>query len=402
MSLSITHASDSPSSRPFPTLPNELIGEILLESVLSTSDLARCCLVSRQFLPAARQLLYHSIRFTIYSDLHETGSLYALSRNSRVLRNTLASSTSLASLVRHLTLLPRRRPPEEPPSRTTSTWAAQIALCLATPFPHLERLSLPELADHSVHTETEIFSTRDRCLFELCLDGARVDRDFGPQSPPVNVKKLRCLVLEEPDARFHLPAALTVLDINMSSMWSQDFSFDFDDPGASRLEVIRLPIQAASTPLGRFTHLRHIVLHQGLHLDFDLTGASSIADCSSLKTLAFEVRQAPPRRHFLVFLLAFLLSSPPSLTRLEFPLFVPLDVLAALLDPTADPPFRLEILALSAGIAFDPKNAANFENLRSLCTSHGIQIELMNGRRDVFCEYWIRLAPSPQSRSHRS
>ncbi|GAA6021278.1 hypothetical protein JCM11491_005787 [Sporobolomyces phaffii] len=260
---------------PLPTLPTELIDEILLESVFSTSDFVRCCLVSRQFLPIAQQLLYYSVQITTYF----------------------------------------ARSPDSP-----------------------------------LH------------------------------SHPLNVRKLRCLILDRYSARVHLPAALTVLDIGKIWTSTYDFSLDFYDPSSSRLEVIRLPIQSASTNLGRFKHLHHLVLHQFPFEDIDLTGPSFIADCSSLKTLAFEYCDAS----FLGQLLAFLLSSPASLTRLEFPLYIPFDVLTSLLDPSVRPPFRLEILALSAGTAFDPKNAANFENLRSLCTSQGIQIELMKGPRDVF------------------
>ncbi|GAA6021281.1 hypothetical protein JCM11491_005789 [Sporobolomyces phaffii] len=362
---------------PLPTLPTELINEILLERVLSTSDLARCCLVSRQFLPAARQLLYHSIQFRIYSDLRETGSLYALSRDSRVLCNTLTSSTSLASLVRRLRLQLRDLPADGyMPSQTTSTRSAQMALCFATPFPRLERLSLPELADCDPQTLLRFFSGRNQTLPEICLEFAHLARDFGSQAPPLQVKKLRCLVLTRLDEHFHLPALLTVLDIDNFPIGP----LHFHNPHASRLEVVRLPIHAASTSLSGFKHLRHVVLHQRSLHDVDLTGASSIADCSSLKTLAFKFLWAASRSQ----LLALLLASPASLTRLEFSGLVPFAVLALLLDPSVRLPFRLEVLALRAKSTSKRSNAVNVDTIRSHCAAREIKIELTKGRRDVF------------------
>ncbi|GAA6019778.1 hypothetical protein JCM11491_005249 [Sporobolomyces phaffii] len=255
---------------PLPTLPTELINEILLESVLSEGDLVRCCLVSRQFLPIAQQLLYYSVEFTSYivtsSDVLVGTTLCALSPRSRALLNTLALSTSLANLVRHLILLP------------------------------------------------------------------------------------------------------------------PDRSLDFYEPEASRLEVIRLPIQAASTTLSGFKHLRHVAFHHTFQRDFKVPSTVSIADCTALKTLAFQFLLNPSKSH----LLAFLLASPASLTRLEFPRLIPFDVLTSLLDHSVRPPFRLEVLALSAGTASKPNNAVQFANVRSLCDSQGIKIELMRRSRDVF------------------
>ncbi|GAA5986505.1 hypothetical protein JCM5350_001350 [Sporobolomyces pararoseus] len=43
------------------TLPPELLDEILTEELLRQSDLARCCLVSRQFLQFSRPALYSSV-----------------------------------------------------------------------------------------------------------------------------------------------------------------------------------------------------------------------------------------------------------------------------------------------------------------------------------------------------
>ncbi|GAA6021313.1 hypothetical protein JCM11491_005800 [Sporobolomyces phaffii] len=281
---------------PLPTLPTELIDEVLVESVLSEGDLVRCCLVSRQFLPLAQQLLYYSVQFTAYFAKSLDSPLCALSRKSCVLLDTLTSSTSLASL-----------------------------------------------------------------------------------SMPLNIEKLRCWVLTPPGSRFHLPAALTVLDIDSISTWPFEFSLDFYNPGASRLEVIRLPFQPASINLGRFKHLRHLVLHQNFRWEFGPPSSISIAACHSLKTLAFEFDIEFPDQ-----LIPFLRSSPPSLARLEFSLRVPYSVLASLLDPTVRLPFRLEVLALSAKAASDPSGAVEVDNLRSLCAAREIKIVLMKRPRDVF------------------
>ncbi|GAA5992907.1 hypothetical protein JCM5350_008352 [Sporobolomyces pararoseus] len=48
-----------------PRLPPELIDEILRENELSNSDLAQCCLVSRQFLPSAQRSLYTKVEVSL-------------------------------------------------------------------------------------------------------------------------------------------------------------------------------------------------------------------------------------------------------------------------------------------------------------------------------------------------
>jgi len=44
-----------------PTLPTELIEQIMQEANFSKSDLVQCCLISRQFLNPARKLLYRHL-----------------------------------------------------------------------------------------------------------------------------------------------------------------------------------------------------------------------------------------------------------------------------------------------------------------------------------------------------
>ncbi|GAA5969455.1 hypothetical protein JCM3765_006892 [Sporobolomyces pararoseus] len=86
----MSHLQPCEPSSPFlSTLPPELLDEILSQKSLSKSDLARCCLVSRQFLQLSRPSLYS----TISCDFVWTPELNRMDIKSFNLLRTLRSSS---------------------------------------------------------------------------------------------------------------------------------------------------------------------------------------------------------------------------------------------------------------------------------------------------------------------
>lgn len=82
-------------------LPDELIIEVLRQrEICTSSDLARCCLVSRQFLSTAQRELYHQISMNTFParidvPLHQLAPSFV----SSLLLRTLAEHPQLAKEV---------------------------------------------------------------------------------------------------------------------------------------------------------------------------------------------------------------------------------------------------------------------------------------------------------------
>jgi len=98
--------STTPSTIPHfaPTLPTELIDQILREANYSKQDLVQCCLISRQFLNPARKLLYRQLelRFsevqeeeTSTTRLGRPASFVLPSKRTALLLRTLEDSSTL-------------------------------------------------------------------------------------------------------------------------------------------------------------------------------------------------------------------------------------------------------------------------------------------------------------------
>ncbi|GAA5822261.1 hypothetical protein JCM5353_001548 [Sporobolomyces roseus] len=98
--------STSPAIPHFsPTLPAELIDQIMQETKLSKSDLVQYCLISRQFLNPARRLLYEvlEMRFSEVSEKEEArlgrpNSLVLPSKRTTLLLRTLQDNDNLRQL----------------------------------------------------------------------------------------------------------------------------------------------------------------------------------------------------------------------------------------------------------------------------------------------------------------
>jgi len=95
-----SHTSTHAVTRSPPPLPTELISQILQSTRLSKSDLARCCLVNRQFLCVSQELLYRTIIIRLYEQCQ--GWHYV--DTSLSLLCTLGSNLALNSTVSELYL----------------------------------------------------------------------------------------------------------------------------------------------------------------------------------------------------------------------------------------------------------------------------------------------------------
>lgn len=94
--------SSTVTSRP-PTLPTELIEEILYHAKLSKRDLAQCCLVARQFLPSSRKVRYFKLElgYSPSNAISLKGSsikLWCPTESSRLLLRTLEHNATLRTI----------------------------------------------------------------------------------------------------------------------------------------------------------------------------------------------------------------------------------------------------------------------------------------------------------------
>ena len=96
--------SPHPATRSPPSLPTELISQILQSPRLSKSDLARCCLVNRQFLSLSRLSLYRSVVITFLEDRQENRQedRWYLDETTRLLIRTLETNIPLSRKVSKL------------------------------------------------------------------------------------------------------------------------------------------------------------------------------------------------------------------------------------------------------------------------------------------------------------
>jgi len=187
-------------SSPSPTLPPEIIDEILRDNQLSKADLARCCLLSRQFLLVPQARLYHSIRFKLFVDsqvsywFHDSEAVSLLS--------TLESNVALRQEVKKLELLGFE---VEPVDKTTysndeldnSPTAVVMVRRIFDLLPDVKRLSLNGTLHYVTRTIDLVLDYGQRwedLSVEGFLFGRRFDATKSISELP-NLKRLSCCEL---------------------------------------------------------------------------------------------------------------------------------------------------------------------------------------------------------------
>jgi hypothetical protein len=141
-----------------PTLPPELVAQIYEDSCLDKNDLARLCLVGKDFLDFSRQLLYNEVSFELVDvDVgedaqHRRSSRYFLSEASSQLLRTFQTSPGLAGFVKSVSFT---QPPDDDFYEAISEvefegMAAVVAVVLGLGF-ELSSFGLPDMRAEGVY-----------------------------------------------------------------------------------------------------------------------------------------------------------------------------------------------------------------------------------------------------------
>ena len=377
-------------SSTLPTLPSELIDEILREETLSKFDLLRCCLVSHQFLPIPRQRLYGTARIILcltrnYGEI--SGTFQARDPTSELLLRTWKESSFLRRQVTKLHLDGIKVTTDRHFVRSEDVAETLIALQVSEILellPRIDSLKVCNLVWQSLWVQ-ELMLERGEQWWELDLGGTLTDASLetGERGYKfANLRKLRCgqLLVYQP-----WPTLVPSIEIFFGLDLFQD---PFPTSPPPQLRVIGTLI----------SNLRYVVTYanlQHLHLLFDtdvhlnpevLVTFSKLAHLESLTITVVQTSSlwAGNQR------VAFLAPVPSTLTHLNFPDHFPLDALSSFLSPALNTPPRLQVFHLHLHVhpmAFTLEyHEDEIEILKGLCQAKGIRfISARNPKDDLLC-----------------
>jgi len=369
MSSSSMTSTSNPPSKPRPTLPTELVEDILAQDSLSKVDLARCCLVSRQFLHPARQSLYATLHFTCHKSRAGAKAQYVFNTRSLHLLSTLRRSPALCSLVVALYCDSTGLDPSGVANRKEVTENLKELLEI---LPRVHQLLLLSEVYRPLRAHVVSQASRWTVLKLARIDGA--EALTGVVSFP-KLKKLICQFLPG-DSDFqplYFPSKLTHLSFNR--VFASQTSIP--DATSSPLEFFRLKGDdfLKLPDVLRLPRLHRLELQDLNTYSNHIRKVSEIISrCQHLTSLSLSI--SSPSSSDLHSLLKCL---PKPLARLDFPDAFPLDSLKILLtSETLDFSLRtIGFLKKGSEDEEDPgvKELASFARL---CASKGIEIEYIS------------------------
>ncbi|GAA5969472.1 hypothetical protein JCM3765_006897 [Sporobolomyces pararoseus] len=318
MNNSTTFHSLTPS---LPTLPLELIDEILTQESLSKSDLARCCLVSRQFLQSSRPVLYSTLTIELRraSRLLERDPAYTVQRSSHSLLETLRSLPDLRITTKLVFKGVSRLKP-----RASSVRPIKPSKLLQETLQLLPRLNQVSFRGIKVRGADLILTNEGSRWKRLHSDSQVGLRQSAEESPFKNLEELSCSIGTTNGVNtIYLPPSLKVL--NIIRIYSRLVMIK--NAPTSILRSLRLGFSSLCK-LRNVPQLPHLV-----HLRLDMSGedecvpgapssraVNTVASCRSLISLSLYLEHSsyePLVPHFLRQL-------PSTLLYLNFPGTLPL------------------------------------------------------------------------------
>ncbi|GAA6019728.1 hypothetical protein JCM11491_005231 [Sporobolomyces phaffii] len=363
------------------TLPTELIDEILRSNVLSNQDLARCCLTSRQFLPAARRSLYDSIKIQgENAGVCYTGTslvnYIGLDRASEKLYETLQASPTLG---RHTTSIEFRRLDSVytdidmvPFDIRTSQTAFDLVLRLA---PNARQIAFNATWLRDMDAGYDLHGVDKVVVHEVSSENAH---DLWI---PSQVRALKLTIWQDINDLVIEPRgiSITALDINV-----------YDDSytgavvvSAPNLRVLRCPpryIINNPTSLSDVTQLL-LHIHHERHATYllDIRHFSPLSKLRNLRFLSFEMFELS---HYIENAVKLTLASlrPDQRPIIHFPRLVPFDLLSKMLELGTLPANRIQLPSIVSDT--DPSDASQ---LQQLCAAQGVELEWVpSGPIDIF------------------
>lgn len=399
-----------------PTLPTELVDQILNDPQLDMFDLARCCRVNQDFLSIARPTLYYSINISLITSNEAELDELSLNERGRQLLDSVSASPSLGRLTRRINVEAyysellrlqdavegcdseeetaeaqddfeslaeeyRLRDPfeKEKPEKNVHTFedpADAIDLFLKA-MPLVNSLTMNgDLWTHYDSVKELVLGQGDRWV-ELDVSGQDTEGRFDCKGDEnlklTRLERLRCSGDYSWKPKTPLPDNLQVLDICDTS----DLSIFHFSP-SSQLRVLR--VSASEENLSQIPTLR---LLERLYFEFPHLHHS---ECSSFHHSTFSAFAKHPHLRFLsiqidndavgdLAALPLLSHLPASVTRLDFPMDIPYDSLFALLRSESTPSLR--IIGVHRSFMKRMEDASPTRCLQALCIEKGLQLDCL-------------------------
>ncbi|GAA5828023.1 hypothetical protein JCM5353_007667 [Sporobolomyces roseus] len=376
------------TSPPRSTLPPELIHQILQDSSLSKSNLARCCLVNRVFLHSARPLLYAEITvsFTRINKNNEWG----LDRATELLFQTLSETPLLGRYARKLSFLadPKSKGEEETDvySGLRCVNYGEVVEQALGMLPLLESVDLGAHLSDSDHVKEIVFN-RGSQWKEIAVDDVllyqNADGNRRTWSELPNLRKLRCKIVSfDSGDTSSIPDHLEVLDIIHPS--SRHFPLSLSPQ--SQLRVLRvIPFNSTLQHLGYMRQLRHLYLSADCAPgSLSLETLTALSRLPLLESLSVEYRGSTQRHDNTI--RSLLHHVPSSLHRLAFPHCIPFEALTQFFQ--SDETRQIQTLGLDRRLPRynlrHEESRRRMEQLRVICEEKGIAIGYVDLREDIF------------------
>jgi len=385
-----------------PYLPPELVDQILQDSSLSKSDLARCCLINRDFLHSARPLPYAALEILITRA--DDTACWRLDRGTELLFQTLSETPSLRQCARKASLIADFIDEEEIEVYSGLGYddcgkAVERALAI---LPRLETLDVDAHLWSSDHAKKPILA-RGLQWRDLATDGILLAEDVDGNrrtwSKLRDLKKLRCDIINlDAGDTTPLPDHIEVLDITYPCPWKFTLSLS----PQSQLRILRGILSDSKLQhLGYMSKLRHLYLFINYYTSvLSSETLSSLSRLPLLESLSVEYYRPTSLDRSLI--LALLHRLPPSLRRLDFPRYIPFEALTQSRKNDDNSQFQILGIAQTREQNWNVMGDNEFEEcanrLSEICKEKGIVIERIDPREDIFRMFLFPLDLSSQPR----
>ncbi|GAA5836969.1 hypothetical protein JCM5353_001707 [Sporobolomyces roseus] len=382
--MTTTSSQLDSTSPPHSTLPPELIDQILQDSSLSNSDLARCCLVNKNFQDLARPVLYHSVKVQFILNYERQRWL---DRITQLLFRTLSNEPSLGRNARTVIFLAQYTDDEDSSVRLLDDYGLAVEQALEM-LPLVESVDVDAHVWNSDYAEEMIFN-RGLQWKEIAVDGILLDEDtdgnWRTWSELPNLRKLRCAVTYGgPDHTTPIPDHLEVLDI--TNLFAQDFPLSVSPE--SQLRILRVILSDSKLQhLGYMRQLRHLYLF--IKHDTSALLSETFNALSRLPLLeSLSVKYDRPTSLDLRVIHSLCHHLPQSLLRLDFPRCIPFDHLTQFLKNDDNSQFQILGIAQTRERNWNDLSDDELEGsvggLSEICEEKGIVLERVEPREDIF------------------
>ncbi|GAA5842656.1 hypothetical protein JCM3766R1_004887 [Sporobolomyces carnicolor] len=385
--------------------PVEVMDQIFRSSCLRPGDLARCCLLARRYLSAARKWLYHDVTVTIVRDFEHHGlgtpedetsddewDVYTFySSRTVALIGTIQNNPALARLIRKVKFAEAMWGQSE--TRVSEEEAVVEMLKLA---------SMVTAVDFDESCETtewleNVIPQLGRGTYARCHD-ASFDLMKEPEFAFVSkLKNLRSLNISavgtgwQSSQRQLSTTCLETLSINYVRNPSAFSIAEFVAPSALTLRNLKVNvIDLARLDLGAYPNLRRVELLFQSERPTDENPfnrrefSQRFRRCDNLTTIVFRGRTVPAKYEDDVFggiasggLQDFGSNSLPQLRRIEFPDGFSIDQLFKFFD---DVKYRYHDArpVIECGISSTCVNDVKLQIMRLICENAGVKLILLD------------------------